>query len=255
MEKEPQPVPNAPSGIHEQVVRYLLDEMDDTERNRLDERLVSAPEFSDTIASIEDDLIMQYIRGDLDPRLVSRFNEVYMSSPSKRARVDAARVLQQAVREAAQIRSRERLRRWRLASPLAAAAAVILLLAVLWPYWNKRPPAPRPGESAGAEIMAALQPGLLRSGSGVSIHLPQAARIRFELALANPASGAAYRAIVGTPEHPDVWHGAADLQGEHIVTVMPAGVLSRGDYILELQVKERPDTWTRAASYYFRVER
>jgi hypothetical protein len=255
MKREPQPVPKAPSHVYAQVVRYLLDEMDEGERNRLEERLISAPEFFDTIASVEDDLIMQYLRGDLDPRLLSRFNEVYASSPSKRARIDKARLWQQAVREAAQIRSMARSKGWRLSLSLVGAAAAILLLVVLWPYWKNRSSVPNAGANGGSEVAVTLQPGLLRSGGGVSIHVPPTTRIRFRLGFANAAAGTIYRATIGTPEHPNLWNGPAELQGEDIVTVVPAGVLSRGDYILELQVKERAETWTHAASYYFRVER
>src|SRR5437899_2401915 len=206
MKPQPQPAPNGPSDVQDRVVRYLLDEMDDVERNLMDERLISAPGFSDTMALIEDDLIMRYVSGKLDPRMVSRFNEVYMSSPSKRARVDTARVLRQAVRETAQVRPATGSRRWRLGLPLVAAAAVIILLAVLWPYWRNRPAGPGPGGSGVSEIAVALQPGVLRSGGGVSIHVPPATRIRFKLALANAAAGATYRVTVGTPEHPSVWN-------------------------------------------------
>jgi len=81
----------------EQIVRYLLDEMNQIERTQMEERLVRDPSFFETIAAAEDDLIMQYLRGNLGRELLPRFTEVYMESPARRARVESARVLRDAV--------------------------------------------------------------------------------------------------------------------------------------------------------------
>ena len=244
-----------PSENEDQIVRYLLDELDAEERARLEERLFREPSFFEHVASVEDDLIMQYVRGDLDGRLVSRFNEVYLSSPARRARVESARVLQQAVLDNAAKRSTavSTKRGIRISWLAAAVVAVIVLLAVLWPLWKKH--SPGPGPDAGTEVAFSLEPGLVRSGGGVSISVPQVDRVRFTLALANATARKNYRAILGTPERPNAWSGVAVMKGSHLVTVMPADVLSRGDYNLQLQANDGGGKWEDVAVYYFRVER
>src|SRR5215472_14975262 len=90
-----------PEESEETIVRYLLGEMSDEDRSRMEERLAHEPSFFYLVASVEDDLIMQFVRGELDSHKLSRFNEVYMNAPSKQARVESARALRQAVREIA----------------------------------------------------------------------------------------------------------------------------------------------------------
>ena len=61
-----------PLGTDEQIVRYLLDEMNGEERSALEEHLSREPSFFEVIASAEDDMIMRYVRGDLEIRLLPR---------------------------------------------------------------------------------------------------------------------------------------------------------------------------------------
>src|SRR5258708_38678895 len=89
----------SPPGSEEQIVRYLLDQMGQEERSRMDERLSCAVAFFDLAASVEEDMIMRYVRHDLEKDVSSRSAEVYMASPAKRSRAQSARVLQQALRE------------------------------------------------------------------------------------------------------------------------------------------------------------
>src|SRR5215471_12944995 len=206
MNPEPQPVPNIPADLQEHVVRYLLDEMDDAERRSVDDRLVSTPEFSDTIASIEDDLIMQYVRGDLDPRLVSRFNEVYLSSPAKLARVENARALRSAVREVSAETKPHATRSLQIRLSIAAAAAVILIAAGLWQLGHRSSNVhvTEPGKTSYTLFATfSLEPGITRSGEGAQITVsPGIDEVHFELAVPNAAAGQTYQAVLGTAERP-----------------------------------------------------
>lgn len=248
MERKPQSVPEDPRDIRDKVVRYLLDELDVVERNRLDERLISTPGFSDTIASIEDELIMQYVCGNLEPRVVSRFNEVYMSSPAKLARVENARTLRCAVREVSAERKPYAARSLQIRLSLAAFAAVIILVAVLWPLWRRSPS--DHGTKLGKRSYAAfsLEPGITRSGGGAQIALPRGIdEVHLELAVPN-AADQAYQAVLGTAERPAAWKGVTAPKDGHLVAVVPLDVLRAGDYRLELQTNGQ-----EVMTFYFRV--
>jgi len=249
MEREPQPVPNAPPDIREQVIRYLLDEMDDAERAGVDEKLVSAPEFSDAIAATEDDLIMRYVRGDLDPRLLSRFNEVYLSSPAKVARVEKARTLCRAVREISAERKPAVVTSLRIRFSIAAVAATIVLAAVLWPLWHRSPGGTSTPPRQVTFASFTLEPGITRSGEGTQITLPRGIdEVHFESTFTNAAPSQTYQAVLGTAERPAAWKGVAVPQDGRLVVVVPVKVLSAGDYMLELQTNGQ-----EATTFYFRV--
>lgn len=238
----------------DQIVRYLLHQMEAEERSGLEDRLVREPSFFEVIAATEDDMIMRYVRGDLDTRLLPRFEEIYLHSSSKRARVEQARLFQQAVRDAARTEKPSLLAQW-FASPASrlrlvvysAALAAVILSAVLLPRWISYP-SPQPPQRLSS-LRVSLDPGRVRSGAGVQIHLPAGTKqVEFQLALPPSASGESYRALLQTPERPQIWNGPAARKGQAVVVTVPADRLAAGDYTLELQVND-----AGVADYYFRV--
>ncbi len=248
MKREPQAEPNASPEVRKQVIRYLLDEMGDAERALLDDRLISTPEFSDTIASIEDDLITQYVRGDLEPRQVARFNEVYLTSPAKLVRVEKVRALRRAVGEISAERKLHAVRSLQIGTSIAAVAAVVVA-AALWPLWRRSPSnhLMEPGKISYASF--SLEPGITRSGEGAQITLPPGVdEAHFELVLPNAVALQTYQAILGTPERPAAWTGVAAPRDAHLVAVVPVKILSAGDYTLELQ-----RSGEEVMTFYFRV--
>jgi len=247
--------PEKREGVSEEViVRYLLAEMSEEERAQMEERLVSDPSFFDVTASVEDDLIMQFVRGDLDSGKLSRFNEVYMNSPSKRARVESARAWRQAVHDAAGARSPRAVNSGWLRFATIAAAAAVIVVAVLWYSPRKRlvpPPVATPAQFTEKISYAAfaLEPGLTRSQGGTQISLPQGiAEVHFELAAANPSAHKSYTAVLGTPERPAAWTGQVSPKEASLLAVVPAKVLRPGDYTLELRGDGED-----VATYSFRI--
>jgi hypothetical protein len=236
----------------EQIIGYLLDELAADDRQQIEERLFREPAFFERVSAVEDDLIMQYVRGDLQGDLLHRFTEVYLGSEAKRKRVDSAQALQQAVREIGKTQAKVAPRSWRLR--LALSAAAMVLLAVMWPLLRR--PAPGSGHASpqAPEVAFSLDPGLVRGSGGVSIRVPMGTRVRFHLALPDGSTSTSYHAIVGTPEHQNIWNGVATVEGSGLVTVVPADVLNPGDYTLQLEatVSGIPEN---VSTYYFRVER
>jgi hypothetical protein len=96
-----------------------------------------------------------------------------------------------------------------------------------------------------------LEPGLTRSEGerGVEIKVPPGTElVRFELTLPYPGRAETYHVVVGTPERPAVWDGAASPDNAMAVVNIPAKVLLAGDYTLELQADGKD-----LATYCFRV--
>lgn len=240
-----------PAESEERIVRYLLDEMGEEERLLLEDRLFHEPEFFELVHSVEDELILKFVRGDLGSQPASRFSEVYMNEPAKRARVESARAWRQAAGEVAAASRFSPAARFWFRLSLAAAAAVILV-ALLLQLPRKQPVQQFVQTSETASIVTfGLEPGLTRSEGGGEMEIkvpPGTDLVRLELALPSPGKAETYHVVVGTPERPAVWNGAASLNNAMVVVNMPAKVLLAGDYSLELQANGKD-----VATYSFRV--
>ena len=237
----------------EQIIRYLLDEMSAEESFDLEERLEHEPSFFQAIAAVEDDLILRYVRGDLERGLVPRFTEVYLESPVRRARVEAARALRQAAHDLVPLRKTGRWFFLQLRPLMLTAAAVIVCVVLLWMVL-KRFPEPAPRQDQFASVTFSLQAGAGRSPGGVQIAIPSGTQlVRFELTLVKPIEKANYRAVLGTAERTALWSGPASPISTGFVAAIPATILAAGDYDLELQVNHG-SSWEEVEAYSFRVE-
>jgi len=242
----------APGESEERIVRYLFDEMGEEERSRLEEQLFHDPSFFERVHTVEDDLILRFVRGDLDSQLASRFTEVYMNEPTKRARVESARVWRQAAGEiAASSKLKPAFAFW-LRFSAAVAAVVAILFILLSPLLRKKPVQQFVQTSEKTSYASfQLEPGLTRSRGGqLEINVsPGTDVVLLELALPDSAGrGETYHVVLGTPEHPAAWNGAASAKGAVAVASVPAKVLKAGDYTLELQVDGKD-----VGTYSFRV--
>ncbi len=246
----------------EQIIRYLFDEMSADERSNLEERLVREPSFFELISAVEDDLIMQYVTGSLDRRLAPRFAEIYLHSPAKRARIASAQALRQAVLDTSgqQKISRPTLlilakgSRFRLS--MAAAAACIALIAVLFSVWNKTRPHGVPAAEGASLLSFSLEPGLQRGSAGIQISIPAGVQeVKFKLALPRSTSEGTYQVILETPEHPGLWTGTALRDGPAVVTTVPHHQLTAGDYTLTLRAASADANSDIIEIYYLRVKK
>jgi hypothetical protein len=242
----------------EAIVRYLLAEISDDDRSGMEERLVHEPSFFDVVASVEDDMIMQFVRGELDSHKLSRFNEVYMNVPAKRTRVESARAMRQALREVAGTRSARATNLAQLCLAIMAGATVIIVAGVLW--WSPPNPTSQPQTKMVAPSQFIektsyasflLEPGLTRSSGGTQIKVPAGiSEVHFELVVPDLSQHKTYTAVLGTPERPAAWTGPGSRNDASLLAVVPAKVLRPGDYTLELQADGED-----VATYSFRVAR
>jgi anti-sigma factor RsiW len=78
--------------------QYLLGELADAERERLQERYFIDAELYARLLAAEDDLIDEYVRGELTDDERRRFEERFRS-PEQRQRVEFARKLRRAAED------------------------------------------------------------------------------------------------------------------------------------------------------------
>lgn len=240
-----------------QIIRYLLDEMEPEERSALEERFSQEPSLVEQVSSMEDDLIMQYVCSSLEERLVPRFEEVYLQAPARRARIDSARILRQALDAAASAKEQRQPHpalRLRWGFVLAFAAAMVFLVAGLRLLWKSTPSRPITTSVDNQQIAFVLEPGRVRSDSGIQITVPGTTReVQLKLMWPSSMANENYRVTLGTPERPEVWSGATVHQNAGVVATVPANVLTAGDYTLKLEVARAGTHWEDVANYYFRV--
>ncbi|HZS45054.1 MAG TPA: hypothetical protein VFC63_08135 [Blastocatellia bacterium] len=71
----------------ELLTQYLLGELPESEQSRLEERYFNDPKTFEQIVQLEADLIDSYNRGKLPPELRLRFERAYLSNPDRSDRV------------------------------------------------------------------------------------------------------------------------------------------------------------------------
>ena len=120
----------------ELITSYLLGELSDEERSRLEEQYFADADLSHEVQAVRDDLVDAYVRGRLPRRERERFEKYFMASPRRRERVEFAAALVQSSRAGSMVG----VSRWGsyLASVFAgpragmAAAAVVLMAVGSW---------------------------------------------------------------------------------------------------------------------------
>jgi hypothetical protein len=79
---------------NEQVMsRYLLRELSEEERARIEEQFFADDDFFEQLLAVEDELIDNYARGELPPQERKQFERYFLASPGQRRRVELARML------------------------------------------------------------------------------------------------------------------------------------------------------------------
>lgn len=75
------------------IIRYLLNELSESEQERFEEAYVKDDGLFEQVQSLEEELIEDYVKGDLSWRKRRLFERHYLASEQRRARVEAARQL------------------------------------------------------------------------------------------------------------------------------------------------------------------
>lgn len=81
------------------IAQYLLGELPEERQVEIEDRAFSDGEFMATITSVENDLIDEYVRGEMTETDRRRFESRFLASESRRKRVEFARALAQLLPE------------------------------------------------------------------------------------------------------------------------------------------------------------
>lgn len=80
--------------VDEQLItNFLLGALPESEAERLDELSVTDDDFAERLRAVEDDLVDDYVRGDLSKDALARFNSSYLASTKRREKVTFAKTL------------------------------------------------------------------------------------------------------------------------------------------------------------------
>jgi hypothetical protein len=227
-----------------QIVSYLLGELPDEQRTVLEERFLQDEEYRELIRAVEDDLIDEYVRGELTPRQRELFERQFASRPRRTRKVELARALNRAFHEEPRVVSLSAARNadggttirplWRFRYALAAAAMLLLAIGVWLVIETRRapsggrpqqaqqqPPPARPqtppdapntaSGQAGSQPLAiatfVLPPGLARDANdGRPFVLPEGTQtVRLSLPLEQGDEYPIYRAELRTTSGQSVW--------------------------------------------------
>jgi hypothetical protein len=132
-------------GSDQTIISYLLDELSAEDQANFEEAYFSDGDLFEKLQSLEEDLITDYVKGDLSSSERRRFERHYLASDQRRARIETARQLvhlcylkapPQTVSDNLTVGKFFSLRphirslgEWRLVRVLGAAIAVLTLLA------------------------------------------------------------------------------------------------------------------------------
>jgi hypothetical protein len=239
---------------------YLLGRVAPESRERVEKRLFSDDRvFWERLCLVEDELVDQYARGELDGEDAARFERDFLVTDERRAKLDLALALREYVGGARESRrgAWDWLRRPVRSPAWAFGLAAMLLLAlpaVVWRAASARGP--------GAPVSAWVSPGLVRDVEGTlsRVTLPpgcQIVRLHLETGLAPDET---YRAALHDVSGDELWAQdklrAAPVDGKPAVTLaLPCDLLPPEDYYVRLEGASPGKQAAPVGRYDFRVLR
>ena len=235
--------------------------------------MLADDEFYETLLAFEEELIDEYVRGELLGRKRKRFEKLYLDAPRRRRQIEFARTLRRAL--AASTVTAPKVGRWdsafgfvrdrRPAIRLALAAAIVAVaVAGIWLSSRRQTPSERAGGSAvprerlqGRIATLVLYPGRLRAaGAQPKLTLaPDTASVEFRLEGVE-APYASYRARLETVEGQvvqDLLEVAPAVSGLAVIVRLSADTLHDRDYILFLSGVSASQEVEEIGGYSFSV--
>jgi hypothetical protein len=206
------------------ISRYLLHELPASEREAIERRYLSDPDYLELIEAVEGDLIDAYVRGELSHAQRERFERYFLCTRSRQERVRLAEALIE------KVPSRRSWTRERIA--LAASLLVLAGLAAgMWPRESRVRAVASPATAA-----VVLMPGLTRDVSKLQqIAIPpNVERVRIDALVEMEGEWHDLRASLRTEEGRESWSAAGlSLDAARTVRVaVPASELTTGEHTL-----------------------
>lgn len=234
------------------MTRFLLGALGAAERERVLDRLAAEPQYFEEMAATEDDLILKYHHHQLAADDRALFDEAYLRSPARRARVDEMAALIEAARAAGAVDPWSRLLGlgsralgWFLAPfEVLRVAVAAMLVAVLWlAGYAGRTPSRRGGPvqpiTFATTLTAVGEKGLGAAQGMDRVRIPAGTvEIRLSFEIESPNSGEQFVAELDALDD-----GAVAQRTPPLIEPSPAGATVTvtiaappdGDYVLRLR--------------------
>ena len=160
------------------ATRYLLGELSEQEQAALEESYFRDPKVFDQVLQVESELVDAYARGQLSTEMRERFEQSYLKDPSRRNRVEFAKSLTTRIDErdasvtpASEPQSAPNISWWQnflgtvggrrpMLRFSMAFAAVLILLAGIWIFFNIKRQAEQKEAAQHREQPTPAQPGV-----------------------------------------------------------------------------------------------
>ena len=222
---------------------FLLTDLPETERQRLEEQILLDDDFFEQVLAAEDDLLDAAARGELDPQTADRLAQL----PDLEQRLAFASELAQAsAQHANSVSSPAPLRR--LAPWLAAAAALWLAVGLGWLWFTL--------QKSAAEFV--LQPTGIRGG-GPELTVPEGTeKVKLHLELKQGFPDNRFAVFLENAEGQELerWetlHSERFSWGSAVVVQIPGEFLLPGSYAARLLYIDAQGAGTEAGIYAFTV--
>lgn len=264
------------------VKNYLLGQLSERERQQVEERLLTDDAFFEEISIAEEELIDRYLSGHLSRREMERFQEHFLSSPQRQQSLRFAKTLRRYVSEhhTPSEMPRRRFarglsdlfsggRRW-WAIPALVTALAAVLLSAFWLFL----PGGRVDSALAQEVARLNRQEYQPPEPAVSLTLNRGrTRESGEVKSLGAPQGAGVvqlRLVTGDDEYQDYSAVLNAVGGRTLVTVehlrrtsvegrevvvlnLPARLLSRGDYEVELSGTTPRSSSESVGVYFFRM--
>lgn len=269
------------------IRQYLLGELDEQQREQLEQRVITNPDYKEQVLITEEELLEDFVNGSLPPRELELVRQKYSSSPSLSRKVEIARTLNKYA-SAHPILSQRSVpqRTWatsllefftgrnRFRQLSLAVLALFVVGGAVLAYWllsresratyaaliqlNGPESQILPADDSVAAI--SLSPLLLRgSGETRTITITQQTRM-VQLRLPDSSAGraTAFRALLKNVAGTEIFN-LDDLrtrqldQSPVLVLQIPVEMLKYDDYQLEISEKKPDGSYENPRTYFFSV--
>jgi hypothetical protein len=252
----------------ERIIVYLLGDMPEEELERFEDECFAEAEWPAQIELVEENLIDDYLRGELTAKQRQLFEQNYLTTESRQERVTIAAALlrhidernaalQTTVPEPAPTWADRFRAFWRSQTPAfraAGAAALITVVAIAGWYLINQVTAPR--SFASVTLINSIDNRAEGTRVGRVALTPDVGALKVSLTLPQvspPAKG--YKVELESERGETVPVEVTGHDGQSVFAVIPAAKLSRGRYALRLSAIQADDSVQRIpGSYLFTVD-
>lgn len=271
------------------IRQYLLGELDEQDREQLEQRVITNPDYKEEVLIMEEELLEDYVNGSLSPRELELVREKYSATPALRRKVEIARALNDYVTDHPVVSPRPLPQRSWARSVLDFFAArnrfrqfslaVVILVfvggSVMVYWWISRESRANYAalvrlNAPGSQILPlddsvatiSLSPLLLR-GAGEARTITttnQTGTVQLRLPSPSVQETSVFRARLKDSSGAEVFaldDVRARQPGESPVLVLqvPVGMLESQDYQLEISERKPDGSYESPTSYSFRVQK